>query len=292
MEVDHRSKIRRYYDDSQILYRLFWMNKNNLAMHYGIWDKSTKNIHEALVNENEYIGRDLDVKKNDIVLDAGCGVGGTSIWMAEKYGAKVTGINIVEKQIKLAKKYSIKRGVDDLASFERRDYCDTGFPDESFDKIFALESVCHSSKKEDFVKEVYRILKPGGKFCIYDYFVNQLETDADKRNYEIFCNGWAMPNLAKQTDFEHFLSKYKFINIHFSDITSKILKSSKRIQRASKAWLWVDKTLNIFKIVSDENVISTEASVVQYDFFKDGAGYYGSFYAEKPKRQAMKQEGG
>ncbi len=281
MKKDHKSKITRYYNDSQILYRFFWMNKRNLAMHYGLWDKDTKSKHEALINENEYIGRDLDIKDSDIVLDAGCGVGGTSIWIAEKYGAKVVGINIVEKQIKLANKYAKERKADNLVSFELGDYCKTNFPNESFDKIFALESVCHTDDKDAFVKEAYRLLKPGGKFCIYDYFINKLNNETDKQNYETFCNGWAMSNLAKQTEFEKFLSKNGFKNIRFSDLTSKALESSKRIRNASNAWLWVDKTLNFFKIVSDENVISTKASVVQYDFFKDGAGYYGSFYAEK-----------
>ncbi len=283
MDKDHKSKIRRYYDDSQMLYRLFWMNKRNLAMHYGLWDVDTKNLHEALINENEYIGRDLDVQKNDIVLDAGCGVGGTSIWMTEKYGAKVVGINIVEKQVNLANKYAKGRKADNLVSFVLGDYCKTQFPDSSFDKIFAVESVCHTGDKEAFVMELYRLLKPGGKFCIYDYFVNKLNNEVDKRNYETFCNGWAMSNLAKKNVFEQYLSRNKFNNIRFADMTSKALKSSKRIRNESSAWLWVDKTLNVFKIVSDENVISTKASVVQYDLFKDGACYYGSFYAEKPK---------
>jgi cyclopropane fatty-acyl-phospholipid synthase-like methyltransferase len=259
------------------------MNKKNLAMHYGLWDIDTQSIHEALLNENEYIGRDLDIKDTDTILDAGCGVGGTSIWMAEKFGSKVIGINIVEKQIKLANKYAKERKIDNLVCFVLGDYCNTKLPDGSFDKIFALESVCHTPDKEVFVKEVFRLLKPGGKFCIYDYFINKLDNDDDKRNYKTFCSGWAMSNLAKKTEFEQYLYKNNFEHIKFTDLTTKALKSSKRIHNASKAWLWVDKTLNVFKIVSDENVISTKASVVQYEFFKNGAGYYGSFYAQKPR---------
>jgi len=283
MNRDHKSKIRRYYDDSQILYRLFWMNKKNLAMHYGLWDKDTKNISEALFNENKYIARDLDINSKDIVLDAGCGVGGTTIWMAEKFGAKVVGINIVEKQVKLANKYATQRHVSNLVNFELADYCDTKFPDKSFDKIFALESVCHATDKAAFVKEVYRLLKPGGKFCIYDYFLNKLENNTDIKNYKTFCDGWAMPNLVSVSEFKKYLSDNKFKEIHFTDLNDKALKSSKRIAKASGAWLWVDKTLNKIHLVSDENVTSTRASVVQYPFFKNRSGLYGSFYARKPE---------
>ncbi len=145
-------KVRAYYNTVQKTYDNYWMNKENLAMHLGFWDKDTKGVHEALINENQYVANSLNITKNDIVLDAGCGVGGTAIWVAEKYGVKVIGVNIVEKQIEAAKKYAKERKIDHLVNFELKDYADTGFPNESFTKVYNIESFCKSTQKENVLK--------------------------------------------------------------------------------------------------------------------------------------------
>jgi len=280
-EEQYLKKIKRYYDDSQFLYGLFWMNKRNLAMHFGYWESDTKNRHEALLNENIHVAKVLDIKSSDLILDAGCGVGGTAIWIVENYGADVMGITIVDKQVRLAKKYAIKRKVDKKAIFSFGDYTATGYSDSSFDKIYAIESVCHAIDKEAFIKEAYRILKPGGKLCVCDYFINNLVSASDKKDYALFCDGWAMPDLPYKTSFESLLSKNGFGQIKFNDNTKKVLKSSLFMKKSSKAWLAIDHFLNRLHIVTDENVIGTEASISQYNLFKRGALYHGSFVAEK-----------
>ena len=274
-------KIVEYYDESQLLYRLFWMNKENLAMHFGYWDRDTKNKNEALINENIHVASKLRISNDDQILDAGCGVGGTAIWIAEKYGANVTGITIVQKQVKLANKYARARHVTDKVKFELKDFTETGYPDSSFDKIYAIESVCHAEDKEAFVKEAYRLLKPGGVLCVCDYFINSISSNADREDYETFCKGWAMPNLPFKNDFELLLKKHNFNNIDFSNNTKRMLKSSFIMKRMAKRWLIIDTTLNKLHLASDDNVIGTRASVAQYNLFKNGAGYHGSFTAEK-----------
>ncbi len=281
-ETKYLNNIKKYYDDSQLIYRVFWMNKENLAMHFGYWEDDTKNRHEALINENKHVAKELDIKKGDQILDAGCGVGGTAIWMAENFGVNVTGITIVEKQVRLANKYAKSRGVTNHVKFELKDFTDTGYPDASFDKIFAIESVCHALDKDAFIREAYRILKPGGKLCVCDYFVNEIRDDADKHYYDAFCEGWFMPDLPEKNVFEKLLKKNNFGNIKFNDNTKKALKSSTIMKKMSSKWLIVDKTLNFLHLATDDNVKGTEASIAQYNFFKNGVGYHGSFIAEKP----------
>lgn len=83
------TKVGKHYDRNQIFYNLFWLNKKNLGMHYGFWEKGTKTLHQAILNENKAVAQALKIKKSDIVLDAGCGVGGTAIWLANNYGIKI-----------------------------------------------------------------------------------------------------------------------------------------------------------------------------------------------------------
>jgi tocopherol O-methyltransferase len=159
---DNAAEVSRYYNNSQWIYDLLWMNKKNLAMHYGFWDKKTASRADALLNVNEYVARDLDIRAADVVLDAGCGVGGTAIWMAEERGARVTGLTITQKQVALARKHISRRGVRALVNVELADFCRTGLPSQSFDKIYAIESVCHAPEKASFLTEAFRLLKPGG----------------------------------------------------------------------------------------------------------------------------------
>lgn len=275
-------KIKDYYNDNQIFYRVFWMNKKNLAMHFGYWYKNTKNKHEALINENKLVAEKLDIKRGDKVLDAGCGVGGTAIWIAENFGVEVSGLTLVKKQVELAKKYAKGRKIENLVSFFEGDFCKAPFTDNSFDKIYAIEAACHATDKRVFLKEMNRLLKPGGKLCIADYFlVKSLENDEDRRVYDTLCRGWAMPDLTLKSDFEDFLLENKFQNIEYIDNTENVMKSAKIMSQSASAWLPIDKTLHFLHLISDENIISTKASVCQWDVFKRGVANHGMFCAEK-----------
>ena len=88
-----KADIVRYYQSSQWLYRLFCYNKDTLGIHFGFWEKDTKSRQEAMVNQDKEIIKVGVIKKGDRVLDAGCGVGGTAIYIAKIIGARVTGIS-------------------------------------------------------------------------------------------------------------------------------------------------------------------------------------------------------
>src|SRR5207237_9048199 len=103
--------IERYYELSEVHFRLHWNLAKSRSLHYGYWDASTKNLHEALLKINEVMAEKLNITKDDVVLDAGCGVGGSSIWLAKQFGCKVTGITLSSKQIMLANAAAIAEGV-------------------------------------------------------------------------------------------------------------------------------------------------------------------------------------
>lgn len=275
-------KIIKYYDECQIFYDLFWMNKKNLAIHYGFWEKNTKNLHEALINENKAVAEKLEIEKSDIILDAGCGIGGTSIWLAENYKVKVIGINISEKQLKIARKYAKERGVAHLVNFYVKDFCNTSFDDESFTKIFGLESICYTEKKEDFIKEAFRLLKPGGILVVADGFLKK--KDVNKEEQQMLTEwyaGWALPNIGTVTEFHEKLKKAGFKKIEFEDKTQEVLPSSRRIYLINMVLYPFVRILNLIKVLSEVNTLDIKASLNQYHIFKKQIGLYGIFSAQK-----------
>ena len=73
-----------YYNKNQIIYNLFW---DRGCCNYGFWYKDTKSLAEAHHNTNDEIARKLNITTGDYVLDAGCGAGKTSSYLALKYTA-------------------------------------------------------------------------------------------------------------------------------------------------------------------------------------------------------------
>ncbi len=289
-DVDHRTHrgeglnddIADYYDQSYWDYRTSWMNAKNLAIHYGYWTESTRSHSESLIEMNAMLAKTLDLKAGDHVLDAGCGVGGSSIWLAETFGVKVTGITIAPQQIDQAIKNAKKRGVEHLVSFQLEDYTQTSFNDESFDHIWGLESVCYALKKSDFVKEAFRLLRQGGGFAVADGFANKRElTPQQWRQVLKVLNGWSMPNMATADEFNGYLSTVGFSNVAYRDITGHTLPSSKRLYYT--AWLTypMEKIMSWTGLRSAVQSGNFNACFGQYHVLHKGIGCYGVFSARK-----------
>ena len=143
----------KHYDDCYRDYLAAWCNRDNLALHYGYWDEQTPYAHhQALLNKNQVLYDKAGIKPDDTVLDAGCGIGGSSIWMGRQHGNRVTGITISAKQANYARDHAKRHGVSDKVDFEVADFCQTPFEDESFDVVWALESSCHALNKGEILQ--------------------------------------------------------------------------------------------------------------------------------------------
>jgi tocopherol O-methyltransferase len=79
-------KIIDYYDQCEIDYRINWRLDRSMALHYGYWDWSTWTFGQALKKTNDILTTRAHIKPGERVLDAGCGVGGSSIHLAHSPG--------------------------------------------------------------------------------------------------------------------------------------------------------------------------------------------------------------
>ena len=186
--------VAKYYDETLPYYKYTWSGSAH-ALHYGFWDKNTKNVKEALLNENKFLTEIAKIRATDKILDAGCGVGGSTIWIAENVGANVVGITLSPKQLEKAQKLASKHNVNLKTEFKIDDFLKTSFSDNIFDIVWAIESVCHTENKIDFLAEAYRILKPGGRVIVADGFLMRDVLTIEEKLYEDFLAGLALPNL-------------------------------------------------------------------------------------------------
>ena len=104
------------------------------------------------------------------VLDIGCGCGGAVIHLIKKHGAKsVLGIDIESLVIKRAQELAVKHGLSSLAHFRCVKPGPLDILDESVDLVFSKEVFLHIPNKDDLIKDIYRVLKPGGLIATSDW---------------------------------------------------------------------------------------------------------------------------
>ena len=282
-EEEVKKQIIHYYNHMDFFYEHLWANKHSLGFHYGFWEAQIKNRQAAIINENRRIAEILQLTRSDIVLDAGCGVCGSSIWMAENYGCRATGITLSEQQVNRAAIHIKRRKVDHLVNAEVRDYSKTEYPGESFSKVFGIESVCCAFSKEAFVKEAFRVLKPGGRLVVADGFLLTHEMSPDKKRIvDEFCQGWGLPNCVTEEEFKQYLLQAGFINIKITEMTKTVLPSARSIWRMNVPFYLPFKALCSLKILHPVYIEDTVASMRQYEMFDKNIGKYLIFSADKP----------
>lgn len=210
--------VARYYDANTLFYRVFWHESKSLGIHFGYYDPDIHSHQDAILRVNQTLAKMADIKPTDKVLDAGCGVGGSSIWIAKNIGAHVNGITISPVQVKKANKYKKREGVADLCDFYVGDFNHTGFPDQSFDVVWGIEAFCYALDKEALMKEFYRILKPGGRVIMSDWFAIKTKfTPEEQPIYDEFIYGFAVPSLETPESMEKILKKVGFKDVVHED---------------------------------------------------------------------------
>lgn len=268
--------VENYYDETEVHYRQFWKLDKNMGLHYGIWDDSTKNLSQAVINANRLLKELADIKKEHYVLDAGCGVGGSSIYLAKNVGCKATGITLSKKQTETGAKYAEREGVSNLVDFQQQDYTNTNFPDNTFDVAWAIESMTTATSKLEFFKEMYRVLKPGGKLVVADFFKTRSFSIEEDKDMLTMFNGWAIADIQTVQEFEADGMKAGFKTAGNVDYTPAVKKSVYALYYAYLAGAWYSKLYNFFN--KDTHPFARDhykTALAQYKSYKKGLwGYH------------------
>lgn len=111
------------------------------------------------------IARFHDFRGKD-VLEIGCGIGTDGLQFARN-GARYTGVDLTPTAVKYAKEQFKLFGIS--GRFEVVDAENLPFPDESFDHVYSYGVIHHSPNTEAIVKEMHRVLRPGGTLCVMVY---------------------------------------------------------------------------------------------------------------------------
>ena len=110
-----------------------------------------------------YDAAEFKKHQGDKVLEVGCGTGADLLQFA-KHGALATGVDLTTNHVDLARKR-----VGELAVVHKADARHLPFEDESFDYVYSHGVLHHCDEPEQVVREMMRVLRPGGCFNVQVY---------------------------------------------------------------------------------------------------------------------------
>lgn len=282
-EEEIRLDTAKHYDDCYWDYRTAWFDNENLALHYGYWEDGIRTHSQALLNKNRIMAVTAGIQPTDHVLDAGCGIGGSSIWLAKHIGCRATGITVSAEQVRHARRNAERHGVADRVHFEVADFLKTPFPDESFDVVWAVESSCYAVDKRDFFREAYRLLKKGGTLIACDGYATRRDFDEEEWQAVMDClNGWAVPNLASVEEFQAGLEECGFRDVQVTEATQETLPSARRMYLTA-LWAYPMQTLmQVLGLRKKAQTANFKVALAQWKVFHGGLVRYCLFRATKP----------
>ena len=217
--------IREFYDASSGLWESIWGEH----MHHGYYGRNGNYKLERRQAQIELIEELLlwadctPENPPQNIIDVGCGIGGSTLYLAQKFDAWATGITLSPVQASRAKERAAEAGCDDLVSFTVANALDMPFEDNSFDLVWSLESGEHMPDKTKFLQECYRVLKPGGKMIMVTWCHRETDSVAGdltadevahlKEIYRVYC----LPYVISLSEYRAIATECGFKNLRSDD---------------------------------------------------------------------------
>ena len=135
--------------------------------------------HYGGLAATDELARGAQVGNGSRVADFCAGLGGTVRYLAHKYGADVTGIELTPARVLGAQELTRRVGLQGTARIVEGNVMDVPLPDASIDAVVSQEAFCHLPDVKRAVSEAFRILRADGRLAFTDWIANQPLTAAD-----------------------------------------------------------------------------------------------------------------
>jgi len=207
------------------------------VLHRGLWGPDTTTHRESLLRANRTLVQGCDLGSGRHVLDAGCGLGSTAIWLAEAHGVRVTGLTNCEPHVAAAARDAKRRGVGHLVEFRCGDFMDLPFPDASFDAVLNQESLTYAEDKLAYLRGVYRVLKPGGRWQALEGLLSGAPMSGEQQALHVAMQrAWRIPPLEPWRRVLATVEEAGFEDMRGRDLSAEAAPSRESFR---KLWSWL-----------------------------------------------------
>ncbi|CAM8973524.1 unnamed protein product [Rhodiola kirilowii] len=246
--------IAEFYDGWSGMWEDIWSDH----IHHGFYDAGEETvslsdhrsaqirmIEEAL----RYAGLSEVGKQRKRIVDVGCGIGGTSRYLAEKYGAESRGITLSPVQVQRAQALSVAQGLADQVSFQVADALNQPFPDGQFDLVWSMESGEHMPNRAKFVSELVRVAAPGATIiivtcCHRDLAPGEISLKPDEKALlDKICKAFFLPDWCSATDYVNLLQSLNLQDIKSADWSANVAPFWPAVIRTALTWKGVTSLL-------------------------------------------------
>ncbi|KKD35336.1 MAG: methyltransferase domain-containing protein [Limnoraphis robusta] len=219
-------QIQQFYDASSTLWEEVWGEH----MHHGYYGPEGNLSKERRLAQIDLIEEFLrwgmgfsEPSQFSKILDVGCGIGGSTLYLAEKFQAEAAGITLSPVQANRATERAQNAQLGQQVNFQVANALEMPFEDDSFDLLWSLESGEHMPNKQQFLRECYRVLKPGGLFLMATWCHRPVSptapelTDDERKHLAEIYRVYALPYVISLPEYEAMAVKVGFDNIHTAD---------------------------------------------------------------------------
>ncbi len=248
-------------------------------IHHGYYEGRSETPIEAQEKLIEKLIALLDISPRDKILDAGCGMGGSSLYLAKKLDAAVTGISLSQCQVDIAAQSAQKEGIKNIFFKVEDALMLTSFADNEFDMVWSLESCEQFYDKKLFIQQAYRVLKPGGDLMLATWCSSADEyKGSDAKKYKKLCAAFQLPYMPTIKNYLQLLQGQGLVTRHVFNWSAHVSKSWKIGLTATKAY----SLFKIFKLSGWRGLLFIKNAKLMQHGFDEGRVEYGVFVARKP----------
>ena len=227
------AKVTKFYDVGSAYYlKVFGKH-----IHDGYYITGNESREEAQENLIRLLADKIKIAEGAAVLDVGCGMGGSSIWLTRNRGARTTGITISPAQIEIARRLAREQQAD--ANFLLMNAEEMSFP-EPFDIVWLVAALTHFADQKGFFTLAARHLKKKGKLVFFDWTVNEEigDTGADP-DLQAIIAGMVLAGLHSNNEYLNWMLAAGYRIIYAEDITAFTVKTwSVALALLKKASTW------------------------------------------------------
>jgi len=213
--------VNGYYDGATQLYEFGWAQ----SFHFSRFYKGEAFL-ASLARHEHYLSAQMNLRPGMRVLDVGCGVGGPAREIAQFSDAHITGLNNNDFQIQRARKYALKAGLENQVEFVKGDFMKLSeqFGENYFDAVYAIEATVHAPSWEGVYSEIFKVLKPGGVFGVYEWCMTD-DWDASNPEHKALAHqielGNGIPEMRPLRLAREALQKVGFEIEHEDDLAAR-----------------------------------------------------------------------
>jgi tocopherol O-methyltransferase len=211
-----KTSIRDHYNLATPFYRLFW----GQHIHHGLWDNGAATPKQAQRRLIDRLAAMARLGRGQTVLDVGCGMGGSTIDLASRFGCRATGVTLSRVQRIWATMAAAMHGVGERTRFRCADAEKVQLPPRSFDVVWIVECSEHLFDKPEFFRRVATWLKPGGRVAIAAWLAG--DGPGHEPHVQAVCKYFLCPSLASAEDYLRWFRDAGMVREAWEDVTGSV----------------------------------------------------------------------